>query len=390
MDAKCDLRRDRKDTHLKKIRLKEELTAKKRRIQTILKKCISDQTEEELQILKESKSLVEMVLNRKHKIELNKERAKEVEDEAQVLAHKCLVLSKLIREAKGVVVYTGAGISTSAQIPDYRGPNGVWTQLKNGSHIGQHLDLVMAEPTFTHMAITELNRKRIVKHVVSQNCDGLHLRSGLPQKHLSEIHGNMYIEVCVNCKTQYLRAFDVTEKTSLRRHKTGRKCHLCAKESADLIDTIVHFGEKGKLLWPLNWDSAAKQSSKADLILCLGSSLKVLRKYQCLWPKRTQGWPQIAIVNLQWTPKDSQSVLKINGKCDSVMKEVMKHLNIEVKTYQKSLDPIYCFATPLKTEEEVTCNRIKLFESADQSKHKLCDSVVSSPGWFGKGIKRKK
>ena len=191
------------------------------------------------------------------------------------------------------------------------------------------------EPTLTHMAITELNRKKIAKHIVSQNCDGLHLRSGLPQSCLSEIHGNMFIEVCLKCKTQYLRSFDVTEKTSLRRHKTGRKCHLCPEVNGDLIDTIVHFGEKGKLSLPLNWDNAVKAISKTDLILCLGSSLKVLRKYQCLWPKRANGCPQIAIVNLQWTPKDSQSVLKINGKCDSVMKEVMKHLNIDVKPYNK-------------------------------------------------------
>jgi NAD-dependent deacetylase sirtuin 7 len=182
------------------------------------------------------------------------------------------------------------------------------------------------------MAIAELNRRGVVKHVVSQNCDGLHIRSGLPQTCLSEIHGNMFIEVCLNCNLQYLRTFDVTEKTSLRRHKTGRKCYCCSEE---LVDTIVHFGEKGKLLWPLNWDAATKASSRADFILCLGSSLKILRKYQCLWPKKTQGSPQLAIVNLQWTPKDSQSIIKINGKCDYVMKEVMKHLNIDVKPYNK-------------------------------------------------------
>ncbi|XP_054160201.1 NAD-dependent protein deacetylase sirtuin-7-like [Oppia nitens] len=385
MDSSGDRRRDRKDKHLMKIKLQEELTAKKRQIVSILKKCKSEQTKEDIKVLNESKPLVDLLLHKRQKIELNKERSKEVEDEPQVISQKCLILADLIRQSKRAVVYTGAGISTSAQIPDYRGPNGIWTQLKNGSHIEQHIDLVLAEPTFTHMAITALNRKRIVRHVVSQNCDGLHLRSGLPQKHLSEIHGNMYIEVCANCKTQYLRSFDVTENTSLRRHKTGRKCHLCPKDRADLIDTIVHFGEKGKLLLPLNWDAAAKSAAKADLIICLGSSLKILRKYHCLWPKTAK----IAIVNLQWTPKDSQSMLKINGKCDNVMQEVMKHLDIQEKPYIKSKDPIYCYSTSLKSEEQQTCNRLKLFES-NESTNKICDSVVCSPGWFGKGIKRKK
>jgi len=97
--------------------------------------------------LNESKSLVELVENRKQKILLNKERTKEIEDEPQLMQSKCLLLARLINSSQSIVVYTGAGISTSAQIPDYRGPNGIWTQLKNGS-ITSHCDLVMAGNAF--------------------------------------------------------------------------------------------------------------------------------------------------------------------------------------------------------------------------------------------------
>lgn len=84
---------------------------------------------------------------------------------------------------------------------------------------------------------------------------------------------SLHPQVCTSCSPvrEYVRLFDVTERTSLHRHATGRSCSCCG---AELRDTIVHFGERGSLEQPLNWEGAVEAARRADVILCLGSSLK--------------------------------------------------------------------------------------------------------------------
>uniref|UniRef100_A0A8C6TPG8 NAD-dependent protein deacetylase sirtuin-7 n=1 Tax=Neogobius melanostomus TaxID=47308 RepID=A0A8C6TPG8_9GOBI len=317
----------------------------------------------------------------------------QVFDDADELKHKVRQLALAIKQAKNLVVYTGAGISTAASIPDYRGPNGVWTQLQKGRTISSS-DLSKAEPTYTHMCIRAMHKEKLVKHVVSQNCDGLHVRSGLPRQALSELHGNMFIEVCTSCSPvrEYVRLFDVTERTSLHRHGTGRKCGRCGSE---LRDTIVHFGERGTLEQPLNWEGAAHAAKTADVILCLGSSLKVLKKYPCLWcmNKAAIKRPKLYIVNLQWTPKDDLAMLKIHAKCDDVLKLLMEELNIHVPSYNRTEDPIFTIATPLKPEEACSHSRDVIAPSVERgfgSGHTEVSTETTSVqgGWFGRGYRK--
>ncbi|RZF46701.1 hypothetical protein LSTR_LSTR002564 [Laodelphax striatellus] len=335
--------------------VKKERNQTHKKISTILQKAECDRSAEETQLLEESINVVKEVEQKLEKRRKLKQRSEEVEDQPSVLAEKCKALAEALSSARHLVVYSGAGVSTAARIPDYRGTNGIWTRLQQGKDIGCH-DLSQAEPTLTHMALFAMYKSGLVKHIVSQNCDGLHLRSGLPKKALSEVHGNMYLEVCTPCGLDYWRLFDVTEHTARYSHETARLCFRCRKP---LRDTIVHFGERGALKWPLNWSGACDAADNTDLILCIGSSLKVLKKYPWLWgmDRPVKKRPSLYIVNLQWTPKDDQATLKINGKCDEVMNLVMSHLGLTVPKYERHLDPIFTHATMLLEVEQHTTSQ---------------------------------
>lgn len=142
----------------------------------------------------------------------------EVEDSADVVDAKIIELASMIAAAKKIVLHTGAGISTAAGIPDFRGPSGIWTLEERGE--APPTDTVSfgsAEPTATHRAISALVERGVVAFVVSQNVDGLHLRSGIPRRRLAELHGNIFMEKCGHCRYCFTRVFPQSFCVSIRR-----------------------------------------------------------------------------------------------------------------------------------------------------------------------------
>ncbi|XP_057949172.1 NAD-dependent protein deacetylase SRT1 isoform X4 [Malania oleifera] len=160
----------------------------------------------------------------------------EIFDPPLILQQKIERLALMIRKSKHLVAFTGAGISTSSGIPDFRGPNGIWTLQREGKATPEaSLPFHRAMPSITHMALVELEKAGILKFVISQNIDGLHLRSGIPREKLAELHGNSFMEICRSCGVEYLRDFEV-ETIGLK--ETSRRCSN-ADCGAKLRDTVL-------------------------------------------------------------------------------------------------------------------------------------------------------
>jgi NAD-dependent SIR2 family protein deacetylase len=104
----------------------------------------------------------------------------EHQDAPAAVEKKARALADQICGSKHLVVFTGAGVSTSAGIADFRGPEGAWTLMAQGrEHDLRSVDSLQAIPTPTHMALVELQNRGLLKYIISQNCDGLHRRCGI-------------------------------------------------------------------------------------------------------------------------------------------------------------------------------------------------------------------
>jgi len=177
------------------------------------------------------------------------------------------------------------------------------------------------------MALVELARRNLLHFVVSQNTDGLHLRSGLPSTLLAELHGNSNLETCKKCHTKYLRDFRTRSAAQVHDHATDRKCTKC---SSTLHDSIINFGES---LPEKELTSSFEHAEKADVCLVLGSSLRVTPAADIPATVGQHGG-KLVIGNLQPTPLTSLAKLNIHALCDDLMRGLMAKLDIPIPEWE--------------------------------------------------------
>lgn len=249
-------------------------------------------------------------------------------DTAAVLSEKLDILADMIKASTHFVAFTGAGISTSAGIHDFRGPEGKWTREAQGLEPLSGVDTIRAVPTKTHMAIVELYRRGVLKYVISQNCDGLHRRSGLPASAISELHGNSNTEVCedAKCGRAYFRDGRCSRAVRSRDHFTGRLCTACGSR---LLEFTIDFGQNLPVE-PLS--RAQLHAEQADVHLALGTSLTVSPACDLPAASAAAGG-KLVIVNLQRTPLDGQAALRIFARTDDVLVGVMQRLHVTIPPF---------------------------------------------------------
>jgi NAD-dependent deacetylase len=192
-------------------------------------------------------------------------------------------LAGLLDASRHAVLFTGAGMSTESGIPDYRSPGGVWDQFRPvdfseflASTDGQrefwrrkfatHDMIADAEPNRGHRAVVKLMEQSRLGCIITQNVDGLHQKSGVPEDRVIELHGNTTYAVCLDCATRYGLG---PIRDAFLADESLPQCTACG----GLVKTgTISFGQTMPEE-PMRRAEAA--SRKADLMIAVGSSLVV-------------------------------------------------------------------------------------------------------------------
>uniref|UniRef100_A0AC34GBM8 Deacetylase sirtuin-type domain-containing protein n=1 Tax=Panagrolaimus sp. ES5 TaxID=591445 RepID=A0AC34GBM8_9BILA len=288
---------------------------------------------------------------------------KEIIDKESDLNQKINELTNDIRNAKFIVVLTGAGISTSAGIPDFRGPNGVWT-MEQKKQEPKSIDFLSAKPTFTHYALVALENVGKLKHLISQNVDNLHVKSGFPVNRLLEVHGNCFVDQCKRCKKYYYQK-DASKTVGCKpngQRCTGTKCR------GFIHDTVLDWGSE----LPDGYASkTVPYLKKADLFIVLGSSLQIQPVGSMPNVAKKAGKTKVVYVNLQKINR-KQFDLTIHAPVDVVFRKVMDGLKISVE--EKIHDePVKFSKFPLEHDGNIMEDAVPL-KKYKKEKNQACTS----------------
>lgn len=218
-----------------------------------------------------------------------------------------------IEASSRLVAVTGAGISTESGIPDFRGPQGVWTKNPRAEKLSNIHDYMadtkvrqlawkgrldhpawQAAPNAGHRALVDLERRGTLHALVTQNIDGLHQRAGNSPDKVIEVHGTMHDVVCMNC------GWRGPMRPVLDRVRAGDADPSCEECGGILKSATISFGQA---LVPSVINRAMRAAHEADLLLAIGTSLQVYPIAGAI-PVAHAAGARVVIVNAEPTPFD--------------------------------------------------------------------------------------
>lgn len=235
-------------------------------------------------------------------------------------------LAEYLRAARKALVFTGAGVSTASGIPDFRGPQGVWTRRKpvyfqdfmtSEAARFEHWDYKLegwdgfrtAQPNAVHHAIVRLEKAAKVLSVVTQNIDGLHALAGTSPEHLLELHGTNLLVECQSCMWRG------DPEPHFEFFRTQRRPPLC-ECGGFLKPATISFGQS---LDPQILERAAAAAMETDFVVALGSTLSVYPAAGFPLMAAERGVPYV-IINRGGTEHDDESLvsLRIEGEVSEI------------------------------------------------------------------------
>jgi NAD-dependent SIR2 family protein deacetylase len=222
------------------------------------------------------------------------------------------MIARWITGSEHMVAFTGAGISTDSGIPDFRGPDGVWTRRDAGLPAPRwRVPPDEVGPNASHLSLFELQRLGKLRFLVTQNTDNLHRRSGIHPPFLAELHGNGQLMRCLGCDRLYSRQEVGWDRArwgpGYRTQKPVPDQPECANCGGRLISSVVNFGDP---LPETELVLADHHARSCDLMLVLGSSLMVQPAASLVGLALRSG-ARVVLVNQGETPYDRAATLRV-------------------------------------------------------------------------------
>jgi NAD-dependent deacetylase len=235
---------------------------------------------------------------------------------------------RLVEEATRIVVLTGAGISTDSGIPDFRGPNGLWTKDPKAERTS-NIEYYVADPEVRrlawqgrirwmaqprrpnagHRALVDLERRGGLDTLVTQNIDGLHQAAGTDPTRVVEIHGTIHEVVCLGCGDRSPMG------PTLERVMAGEDDPACLVCGGMLKSATISFGQN---LVERDLERAFDASAACDLLLAVGSTLSVY-PVAAMVPTAGRAGAQVVIVNAERTEMDDVADVVLRGPIGTIL-----------------------------------------------------------------------